>query len=377
MELIAFKDSPALVDEFVELGFSLYRDDVGMIPSFRDEVAAKVSGNDAMYRVAGNDRRHFMVRHHGRAVGRVTAFVNRQLRDVEGTPVGTVGLFECIEDYDVARRLLDSAIEWLTAAKGLGRVWGPMDFDIWHGYRFMTSGFDREPFLGEPRNRPYYPKFFERYGFKVKAEWDSLEVPGRERIREMISRGESRYRYLLERGYRFEHLQRSHLAANDSRIRNVMLRAFSDFLGYTPLPAEEFGVLLRRGLPAFDPRLAILVHNGDHQPVGFAIACIELGKAVRSMRGGRGPWSRAKFLYHRRQSRTVNFYIGGMTPEEVARRSGLGRAGFYHIISNALAMGCQTVLLTLRLKGNLAHGLAARSNLKAQREYALYEWNHG
>ena len=36
----------------------------------------------------------------------------------------------------------------------------------------------RERFLGEPYNKPYYPAFFERFGFRACRRWNSFELPG-------------------------------------------------------------------------------------------------------------------------------------------------------------------------------------------------------
>jgi hypothetical protein len=43
----------------------------------------------------------------------------------------------------VATVPLDAARDWLRDQHGLRRIWGPMNFDIWHSYRFMTRGFDQ------------------------------------------------------------------------------------------------------------------------------------------------------------------------------------------------------------------------------------------
>ncbi|MCH9025282.1 MAG: hypothetical protein IH931_08105, partial [candidate division Zixibacteria bacterium] len=59
--------------------------------------------------------------------------------------------------------------------------------------------------------------------------------------------------------------------------------------------------------------------------------------------------------------------------EELSCRSGLGRAGFFYVINAAIQAGYDRLMLTLRLKGNAAHALAALGSPKPQREYALFE----
>jgi len=251
-----------------------------------------------------------------------------------------------------------------------------MNFDIWHGYRFKTAGFEEIPFIGEPYNRVYYPEIFLKYGFSIKAEWDSLRVTGRERVSQMIKRGKDRYRLLQDRGYRFENILPSRLESDLPKLHQVLSASFAGFLGYTEISLPEFAALFAESSKAFDPDLSMIAYDEQGRVGGFAIAYPELAEAVLAMRGKTGVLPNLKFAYHRYRCKTANFYIGGVTPDEISRRSGLGRAGFYYIIEKALDKGYDTILLTLRLKGNFAHGLAARSGCVPQCEYALYEWNH-
>ena len=43
-------------------------------------------------------------------------------------------------------------------------------------HRFMVRGFERAPFLFEPRNPPYYPRLFEANGFAPVHRWYSYEI---------------------------------------------------------------------------------------------------------------------------------------------------------------------------------------------------------
>jgi hypothetical protein len=373
MPIKQFTFDPALTDRFVRFGYEHYHGDVNWIPPLSTEVRGQLSPEFTFYGKPGNSHRHFLATSGGRAVGRITAMVNGDLKDRDSTPVGTVGFFECIEAYGVAEALVDAATRWLRSQHGLTRVWGPMNFDIWHGYRFMTQGFDQNLFYGEPYNKPYYPEFFNRYGFTIKDSWDSVEVSGRDTLRNMITRGEKRYRMLVDRGYRFESIDMSNWQDEMRKLHSVMLSSFGGFLGYTPLSPVELDRMLFKSKYAIDPELFVFAYDETNTLAGFAAAFLELADAVRAMKGKSGPLAKLRFLRDRRHVDRINFYIGGVTPEELSRRSGLGRAGFYYTINQMLNKGYETLLLTLRLKGNSAHGLAARCPLAPQREYALYE----
>ena len=212
MAVVKFTFDPALTEWFVRFGYSHYSGDTRWIPPLKRELYTQLAPTFPFYRQPGNAHQHFLAFSGRKIVGRVSAMVNQDFLNNGGTPVGTLGFFECVDDYAVAQELLDTATAWLREQHQIRRVWGPMNFDIWHNYRFMTKGFDQGLFCGEPYNKPYYPEFFERYGFQAKHCWDSLEVSGLQTLEEMIVRGAKRYKLLTDRGYRFEPFNKKHPA---------------------------------------------------------------------------------------------------------------------------------------------------------------------
>ncbi len=374
MGIRSFVFDRVLAGSFADLGYRLYQGDGNRIPPSRKEVLRQLSPDFPFYRRAGNAHRHFLAAAGGRIVGRISAMVNRDLRDPQGRPLGTVGFFECAEDYGAARDLFDAAVRWITEEQKIGRVWGPVNFDIWHGYRLMTRGFDQKPFLGEPCNKPWYPDFFLRYGFAPLHAWDSLEVRGKETLARMAARGLERHRLLLKRGYRFRRLDPGRFAEELETLHGILTRCFALFPGFTPIDAAEFSRLLAPLRRAIIPDLFIFAHDECGHPAGFTAAFPEISDAVRAAGGKDTLLARLRFLGNLRRADRVNFFLGGITPEEQAKGSGLGRAGFALVVEETLKLGYQTLLLTLRMKGSFSRALPGTDVPRPQREYALYRW---
>jgi hypothetical protein len=375
MPLTSFRFDPSLTREFIDFGYSLYRRDARWIPPFRRTIARQFSPDYFFYKKAGNDHRHFLAYHGRRVVGRVSAMVNAVLKDGDGTAVGLIGFFECVEDPTVAAALLDAARNWLRAEHGLQRIWGPMNFDIWHGYRFLTKGFDQAPFYGEPDNKPYYPDYFERVGFARRRTWVSLEIRGRPALESLIVRGKAQHALLVERGYRFVPAENLDSRADMKKLFDLMSRSFDGFLGYTPLAFEEFEMLSGRLKYALAMPMSFFVYDETGGLVAFTLTFYELSAAVRAMKGRENPLSLAKFLFHRRRARRLNFYAAGMIPEAQAKGTGLGRAGLYSVVDQALRRGYEDIIFALMAKENRVQGLFRRSGQEAQKEYVLYELN--
>lgn len=377
MEIVRFDNDHTLAGEFVAFPYRLYGDYPKYIPQSRQEQSQFVRSDGRIFQSGDVQATHFLARDDGRVVGRLSAFVNRELRTAEGMPIGTLGLFECQEEYSIARDLFAAGIDWLSRTHHIGTIWGPMNGDIWHGYRLMTHGFEQEPFVGEPYNKPYYAKFFEQFGFTVRQEWDSVEIEGAELITKMIGRGKQRLDLLEAKGYKFKFWSPQDSESQIRTLHRVLCESYRGFLGFTPIPFDQFAGLFKQMQVALDPDLFLLAYDPDGRCAGFAVAFPDLAEAVRRMRGSNSIPARVRFLLHRWRARRLNFYIGGVIPEEEAKATGLGRAGFYCIVNRGLEKGYTNLLLTLRLKGNKAHGLAARSGVIPQREYALYEYRCG
>lgn len=373
MELIDFTSDPTLRRHFVDLGYILYDGDPHWVPPLHAQVSAQLSPEFPFYQVPGNHYRHFLALKDGCPVGRVSAFVNTDLHDLDGTSVGSVGFFECIEDYEVGRQLLSAATDWLRESQRIQRIWGPMNMDIWHGYRFLTRGFEQPPYHPGPYNKPYYPEFFERFGFTVKQRWDSVELTATDDLEQMIERGRKRYQLLTDRGYRFEPFSRQPFRDNVRALHQVLTASYSGFLGYTGITLADFARIFTPARAAIYPPCFVLAYDESGKLAGFAGATKDLAIPLRALRGQVNPL--ALMRYHRRRRRVdrLVFCHGGMTPEEASKRSGLGRAGFYCVVRHALDAGYGRIVMAIRAENAPSRGLLGHHAPSAQWEYALYE----
>ncbi len=375
MAIKHFSFDPLLTDSFVRLGYNLYRGDSHWIPPGEKELFAQFSPQFPFYQKPGNSHRHFLATTGGTEVGRVSALVNRDLRDKDGTPVGTIGFFECVNDSAVAGDLMDSAIHWLRDEHGIRRIWGPMNFDIWHSYRLMTRGFEDSPFSGEPYNKPYYQALFEGYGFAARHHWHSIEITGRDALDKTIAPVASSYQKLIDRGYRFEPTGRGKLKDNLRKFYSLVTSSFSENLGFTPISFTEFEQLCTASWRAFHPRLLTFVYNGNNDLVGFSGAFLDLSEVIRGKSGTHGLLAKLKFFTSRGTTNRILFYLCGSVSNDTTKKADFGRAVFYNTIRNILNEGYETVMIALMSRAGAMARLAGGHIIAPQRQYTLYELN--
>jgi hypothetical protein len=274
--------APGGVDAFVDATFELHEGDPEWIPPLREAERAGVAGAA----VPGGTVRPFLCTRGGRVVGRAAALVNPRLRDRSGVPLGQVGFYDCADDAEAAARLLGAVLDALRR-EGARAVVGPMDGGAHRRHRLLARGFERAPFLLEPRNPPWHLAHFAAAGFEVVHRWTTyeLERPALEALHAELAR-------LARRGT-------GHVERPDPRDRRVLARihslldaAWAGHPGYAPFGLGEFGA-------AFGPLLAILpaghlqlLVGDDGADRGYAFLVPDRAAEVRALAGDAAGWGR-------------------------------------------------------------------------------------
>jgi len=344
-----FTFDASLTDAFVALGQELYRGERGFVLPPEAEVRRQLDPSFPFYGLPGHDHRRFLAFAGGRPVARALASIHPGRHDHDGTPVGAVGMFEATPDHAAAEEVLAAAVTWLED-RGLRRIWGPLDFDIWHGYRFKTRGFDEERLLGEPDNKPYYPEQLARFGFTERQRWNSFPLGGPGGLDDLAATGRDDYCRLRARGYRFEAFDTERFDESLAALHRVLSDSFSRFLGFTPIDRDEFFRVVGAARHAIEPGCSRLFYDEAGTLAGFAIALRDRAPAKRLL-----------------------FHLGGITGAEAAKHSGLARAAVHDTLRCARHAGYTDVHATLvagnsPMRRHYRHFAADR-----RREYTLLE----
>lgn len=194
----------------------------------------------------------------------------------EDDPAAYVGFFECVEDLDVCRTLLDAA-EAQARADGKEKLVGPLDSSFWIGYRFKVENFD-EHFTGEPDNLPYYPGFWEACGFTVSEQYYSnyLRSP---RPEDPSEKWEKRLKKALERGYEIRSLERGQFDETLRDIYRMLVRLYAKFPAFKLISEEQFVALFGSLKYVIDPECVLLGYK-DGALAGFFVCVPNYGTMV-------------------------------------------------------------------------------------------------
>ena len=235
--------SPKLKD-FVRFPWQVYRNDPCWTPPLNgDLLGNRLLGLKGLLTPEHPYHRHAEVTHFmawqgKRAVGRISAAVNRQYNEYYNMSIGFFGFFEVVEDYEVARILLDSVRKW-SEERDLALLRGPGEYSNATHERqgILIDGFEYPPTSELTHNPPYYAQFLEQYGFQKTKDYvayilnrDSSNVSIARRLAKKVKKSaniETRAIILKE------------LRAEVRLILNIYNEAWARNWGFLPISAEE------------------------------------------------------------------------------------------------------------------------------------------
>ena len=152
----------------------------------------------------------FIAYNDGRPAGRVMSFIDYNYNEKYNDRFGWFGLFESIENKDLALMLLDRAVDYLKE-NGCRKIIGPAKFNAGGEIGLLIDGFENKPYFLEPYNAPYYKDIFEEYGLVKENDWYSVVTDS------IISRD---YMDRVERVL-LKISNKDHKTLNEIKIRNV------------------------------------------------------------------------------------------------------------------------------------------------------------
>ncbi|HRZ41070.1 MAG TPA: hypothetical protein P5228_00015 [Bacteroidales bacterium] len=313
-------------------------------------------------------------------LGRIAVFRHPMLTDSEpGT--GLLGMFESAERDDVATALLT---EGCTILRGWGcnRVAGPVDFSIWHQYRFMTKGFGSYVLMGEPRNPEWYPLFWQQFGFTAAHHWTTFiyDHTALQPLPETLRTHEALFRRL---GYHSVLLTGMDDQILMHQVHALLMPSYRTFPFYTPLTAEEFVKHYHYMPSLISKNTSFLLKNQLGEIMGFSLQYRDLNRAFKAMGTGTGFTSKLRFWLNRNKEEVAIIAQGGTTThhsreavelglEKEGTPLSLGKVGLARSIQLSVDVEKYSAYAITLVRDEALHRKNIPQNTVETREYALF-----
>jgi|YNPBryantNP2012_1023418.scaffolds.fasta_scaffold14806_2 hypothetical protein len=333
-------------EAFLRLPWAVYRGDPLWVPPLLMERKAFINPRKNPF-FQHAEIAFFLARNEGRPVARVAAIVNHNHNSFHNERVGFFGLFECVEDYDAAKGVLDRAAAWLRE-RGMEVMRGPASFSTNEEVGLLVDGFDESPMILMPYNPRYYAEFMERYGFRKARDLYAYirtaeDMP--QRLYRIVEKAKERGKFRLRK------LDFKDLKGEILRFKEVYNAAWEKNWGFVPMTDAEIDHMASELKQILDPDLVFFAEvNG--RIVGFSLTLPDINQALKRVNGRLFPLGLFKLLYYSRKIDQVRVLILGVV--EGYRKMGIDAALYLETFKEGVRKGMKRGEFSWILEDNQA-----------------------
>ncbi len=284
---------------FLDVPFKVYKNYPNWVPPIRSSIAKQLAFNENPFLEYGEFQQFIAVSQtNSEPLGRIVAIINRRLIETEGKNIGIFGYFECVEDFEVANSLLETASDWLRD-KGMNFVRGPINLSTHNSCLFLVDKFDEPPIMMTPYNPPYYPKFMEKAGYYKGNDAYAYDFPLDISLDPKFEKG---YKIACKSGINFRPLRtKGEGFEQDCRsLYELFNKAFANNYSATPRSEEEFMDEAKELQSLVDPDVFPIAEDNGKM-IGCWMGLPDYNIALKHVNGKLNWLGILKFLWYRRQ----------------------------------------------------------------------------
>ena len=294
---VRFVEDAADRQAFVDLAYSLNKDDPNWVPPLKTEVHGLIDPRTNPW-FEHAEARLFLAERDGRPVGRISAQVDQLVQQHMGAGTGQWGMFEAA-DEEVAAALLHRAESWLRG-RDMTRSMGPFSLSIWDEPGLLIKGHDHAPMLMMGHNKAVYQPWVEAQGYAKAKDLYTYELDVRREfpplVRRVVEMGEKNARI------RVRNVDKSRFEEEAALLLGILNDAWSENWGYIPLTEAEIAYAGKKLKPVVFEDI-IRVAELDGEPVAFMMGLPDLNLLTRDLGGRLFPFGWAKLLFRLNRKR--------------------------------------------------------------------------
>jgi hypothetical protein len=339
------------LEAFFDVPFRVYgRLSPYVSPLKSDLQRALDPARNPLFGAAGAGVRRVLTAHRdGVPVGRIVAHVHGASNALHHERRGSFGFFDCTEDVETARTLLDAA-EGFARSQGCDSLVGNFNLTAMQQMGVLTSGFEAVPYSDMHYNPPHVPRLLAACGFQptFPATTHELDLTTFDPTRLLSAPVQAR---LADPALTWKTLQARDFDRILEDIRVVLNDGFARNPMFVPLSSEEMRFQAQDLSHVLDPRITALVHDAEGA-AGVVLCIPDLNPMLRGMRSRLGltaPWHLLKHRLHRRRA-VIIFYSVAVRQQG----RGLNGAMLYRVTSALKTHGYTSLGITWIADVNVA-----------------------
>ncbi len=356
--------------QFIDFPHDLYAQDPNYVPMIFMEQEALLNPKKSPF-FKHSTAEYFLAKKNGETVGRIAAIRNNNHIAFTGKNEGFFGFFDVINDFEAAKKLLDTTVEWLHT-EGLTNVIGPTNFSTNETVGVLIENFNEPAFIMNTYNSPYYDKLLSEYGFKKYTDLLCYDLPTRDMPQDVVDFGEKLEKRLNERGITIRKINMKKYKEELNNFLPIYNNSWAENTGFVPMTDAEIKQIASDLKPIIDPDFIYFAEK-DGKPIGAAITIPNVNEIQINIKKGRlFPTGALKILFGLKKIKSVRIFALGTLKEY--RRLGIDVCFYVKNIVTAREKGILRGEASWILENNVAMNKALEHiNGKVYRKYRLYE----
>lgn len=308
-------------------------------------------------------------------VGIIAALVNPRHNETHGDQLGFFGLFECINNHEVADALLGAAAAWLRG-HGCDAMRGPVTFTMTDEVGLLVDGFNDEPRIMMPYNPPYYPELVQAHGLVgvmdlYAYKWDMMaQFDGKSQnlppklvrvMEKMKQRGNLTLRTMDIKDWDNE----------VEKVKIIYRAAWEANWGAVPITDHELDHYAAEMKQILDPNLVFFVEI-DGKTIGMSLTLPDANFVLKKMKGHLFPFGIIQALRYQNKITWGRVWALGVLPEY--RHLGADGVLIYETAKSAMEHGYHFIEGSWILANNVdMNRIIQNLGGKLYKTYRVYE----
>lgn len=310
---IKIVSSKSDVMRFIQAQWNFYHGDPNFVPPILMD-RKKLLDREKKPFYKHSEMEMFLAERDGKVVGRIAAIANYRHNEIHNDKVGFFGFFECEDNKDTAKALLDAAADWLRK-KGRSDMRGPVNPSMNDEVGLLVEGFNEPPVVLMTYNPKYYANLLEGYGLEKIKDLYAYRLRHKDYRTEKLSRLtdviRERYKVTL-RNFDFRNKEQFRRDVED--IKRIYNQAWEPNWGFVKLTDEEFDFLVADLKQIANPEF-VYIAESEGQTAGFLLALPNINRALIHNKRGSLLGALWCLLTKKKKIDAVRIVVMGVLPE--------------------------------------------------------------
>ena len=354
--------------DFIKMQWKIYKNDNYWVPPLILERMELLDKNKNPF-FQHAEAEYFLAFKNNEIVGRIAAIKNDLHNQIHNENIGFFGFFESINDNEVAKKLFETAENWLKQ-KGLSASRGPANPSSNDEWGLLIDGFNDSPRVLMTYNPEYYKKLIEAKGYYKIKDLYAYKLENKEVVKaEKFARGA---KIVAERyNVKVRTLNMKKLDEEVAKIKEVYNKAWAPNWGFVPLTEAEIDKMAKDLKLLVDPDLVLFLEV-ENKTIGFALVMPDINFVLKEINGKLLPFGWLKFFTAKKKIDWVRIITLGIIPEY--QKKGIDSIFYYEIINRAQKKGYYLGEASWILEDNemMNRGLV-NLNGTVYKKYRIYE----